>query len=81
MKSTDITLRLDRAGDAPGLHELSELEGRRGPVEGPFVVAEVDGSLVAALPLDGGAPLANPFRPTAHLLRLLEVRAAQISGA
>ena len=80
MQSTDVTLRLDRAGDAPGLNELSQLEGR-GPVEGPFVVAEVDGSVVAALPLDGGAPLANPFRPTAHLLRLLEVRAAQICGA
>jgi hypothetical protein len=42
-------------------------------------VAEVSGSIVAALPLAGGKPLADPFRPTAHLLPLLRLRADQLT--
>jgi hypothetical protein len=38
----------------------------------------VDGRLVAALPLAGGHMLADPFVRTAHLLPLLELRAAQL---
>ena len=72
-----VTLRLDRVGDSARLYQLSALSERPLPA-GPFVVAEVDGRLVAALPLAGGAPLADPFVPTFHLLRLLELRAGQI---
>ena len=48
---------------------------------GRFVVAEVNGELVAAQPLAGGRAFADPFRPTAELLPLMRLRARQIAGA
>ena len=43
--------------------------------------AEIDGKVVAALPLRGGKVMADPFRPTAHLIPLLELRAKQLATA
>ena len=48
---------------------------------GRLVVAIVDGRLVAALPVAGGPALRDPFVRTAHLLRLLELRAEQLRRA
>ncbi len=75
-----VVLRLCCVHDDAALERLAALEGRPGP-SGRFVVAEVDGAVVAALPLGCGAALADPFRPTAHLLPLLELRAKQLSAA
>jgi hypothetical protein len=72
-----IALRLCRVGDDPALEQLAELEGSTVPA-GRLVLAEIDGRLVAALPVAGGCMLADPFVPTAHLRRLLELRAAQL---
>jgi hypothetical protein len=46
-----------------------------------MLVAEVDGELCAALPLDGGEAFADPFRPTGELVSLLEMRAVQLRGS
>src|ERR1700722_11157455 len=43
-------------------------------------LAEVGGAVVAALPLACGELLADPFRSTAHLIPLLELRAKQIGS-
>jgi hypothetical protein len=75
-----VTLRLARPHDAVALLRLTQLEGRSEP-EGSYVVAEIDGVVVAALPLEAGAPLGDPFRLTAHLLPLLELRAKQLTEA
>jgi hypothetical protein len=75
-----VTLRLDRIGDEVRLEELAALSGRGLP-NGPFVVAEVEGRMVVALPVDGGEPLTDPFEWTLHLVRLLEMRARQIRRA
>jgi hypothetical protein len=72
-----IELRLCRVADDPELEELAVLAERPLP-SGRFIVAVVDGRLVAALPLAGGHVLADPFVRTAHLLPLLELRAAQL---
>lgn len=72
-----VTLRLDRVGDGARLYQLAALSERPLPA-GPFVTAEVDGRIVAALPLAGGAPLTDPFVPTVQLVPLLELRAGQI---
>jgi hypothetical protein len=72
-----IALRLCRVHDEEALARLAQLEGRELP-GGILVVAELAGSIVAALPLEGGAPLADPFRATAQILPLLELRAAQL---
>jgi hypothetical protein len=42
------------------------------------LVAEVDGRLRAALPVDGGAPIADPFHRGRELLALLRLRAEQL---
>lgn len=78
-RDANVTLRVDRVGDSARLYQLAALNDRRLPA-GPFVLAEVDGRPVAALPILGGVPLADPFVPTAHLLPLLELRAEQIRG-
>jgi hypothetical protein len=75
--SETVLLRLCTVADDPALDRLAELEGRPQP-RGRHVVAEVDGAIVAALPLAGGVVLADPFRPTAELVPLLELRRKQL---
>jgi len=74
---SQIELRLCRVGDDPALEELAALAERPLPF-GRFVVAVVNGRLVAALPLADGHMLTDPFVRTAHLRPLLELRAAQL---
>jgi hypothetical protein len=75
--SEAVVLRLCCVCDDEALERLAMLEGR--PVSaGRHVVAEVGGTVVAALPLGSGELLADPFRPTAHLIPLLELRAKQL---
>jgi hypothetical protein len=73
-----VALRLCRVADDDALERLALLEGRPAPA-GRYVVAEVDGDVVAAISLVSGAALADPFKPTAHLMPLLELRAAQLA--
>jgi hypothetical protein len=75
-----VALRLCSVHDDAALERLAMLEGRSVP-SGRLVLAEVNGTIVAALPLNGGAPLADPFRATAHLLPLLRLRASQLERA
>ena len=75
-----VTLRYAAAADAERLRILAELDSATAPA-GPALVAEVDGRLRAALPLDGGAPIADPFHRGAELIQLLKVRAAQLVAA
>ena len=77
---TVIRLRLAAASDDVALEQLAELSGRA-RANGPWLVAEVDGGLWAALPLAGGEALADPFRPTAELRALLSVRAKQLGSS
>jgi hypothetical protein len=75
--TNDVELRLCRVSDDRDLDRLAELDGRPVPY-GRMVVAAVGGRVVAALPLAGGQALRDPFARTAHLLPLLELRAAQL---
>ncbi len=73
-----VVLRLCSVHDDEALERIAALEGL--PVAaGRHVVAEVDGAIVASLPLAGGVRLADPFRATAHLMPLLELRAKQLT--
>jgi hypothetical protein len=76
--SDHIEIRLATEGDRPALEALALLDAKRPPA-GSALVAFVEGELVAALPLDGSDALGDPFRPTADLVRLLSVRAAQLA--
>jgi hypothetical protein len=75
---TRVTLRYAAAADAPRLRALADLDSASAPT-GPALIAEVDGRLRAALPLDGGAPIADPFQRGAELIELLRMRAAQLA--
>ncbi len=74
---TRVTLRYAAAADAPRLRDLADLDSASLP-DGPVLVAEVDGRLRAALPVDGGAPIADPFHRGRELLELLRLRAKQL---
>lgn len=72
-----IDLRLCRVGDDAELARLAALEGVEVPA-GRFVLAELNGRLVAALALVSGEFLADPFVATKDIRRLLELRASQL---
>ena len=72
-----VTIRRSHARDREALERLAQLDSRR-LADGQLLVAEVAGELRAALPLAGGAAIADPFRPTAPLVSLLQMRAQQI---
>ena len=73
-----VVLRLCSVHDDEALERIAALEGL--PVaSGRHVVAEVNGAIVASLPLAGGVAIADPFRATAHLMPLLELRAKQLT--
>ncbi len=74
-----VTLRYASPADARPLRELAELDSAQAPA-GSALVAEVDGRLRAALPLDGGAPIADPFHRSAELVELLRLRAMQLGS-
>jgi hypothetical protein len=73
-----VTIRPAEAQDAAALSRLAALDSTS-PPRGALL-AEVDGELWAALPLGGGPPIGDPFRRSADLVRLLELRASQLAG-
>jgi hypothetical protein len=76
LDATAVTVRFATPGDARELERLAELDSGSVP-DGAALVAEVGGQLLAALPLGPGRALADPLRPTAGLVRLLELRESQ----
>jgi len=75
-----ITIRPLREGDAPAVRLLAELDDRPVP-PGPLLLAEVEGTIEAAVALDGGETIANPFAPSGEAVSLLRVRAEQLRAA
>jgi len=73
-----VALRLCTVADDAALERLAILEGRPAPA-GRYVVAELDGEVVAAVSLVTGAVLADPFRRTVQLRPLLALRAGQLA--
>ncbi len=73
-----ITVRRATADDAGKIRTLAALDECKLPA-GPWVVAEADGEIVALMPVAGGQVIADPFRRTAHLAALLQLRAAQLA--
>jgi hypothetical protein len=72
-----LTVRAATQRDSEAVRLLAALEGVSMP-RGRVLVAQLGDDVVAALPLEGGGPLADPFRPSAHLVELLQLRARQL---
>jgi hypothetical protein len=75
-----VTVRGFGERDIDAIQRLAALDEKPIP-SGGVLVAEQNGVLVAALPLDGSQPLADPFKPTADVVELLRVSARQLSDA
>jgi hypothetical protein len=79
-RSASVRVRLFAERDIDGIRLLAALDEKPVPT-GAVLVAEQDGELVAALPLDGSKALADPFKPTADIVSLLRLRARQLDKA
>lgn len=77
--SPTIVIRLASTADAATLSSLAELDSRP-PLAGPAMLAEVDGTIRAALDLSDGSVAADPFVRTADVVEMLRLRARRLEG-
>ncbi len=71
-----ITIRPATDGDRAELTRLASLDEAEMP-RGEVLLGIVDGEVQAAVPVEGGSPVADPFRYTQDLVGLLRMRATQ----
>jgi hypothetical protein len=79
MGTSHISIRLAETGDLAALRRVAERDSRLLP-PGRLLLAEVAGEVRAALSLETGDAVADPFRPTAELVELLRIQARQEPG-
>lgn len=72
-----LTLRLASAADHAALARLADLDQADRPAD-PVLLGVVSGRPVAALSLDDGRVVADPFVRTTELVELLRLRARQL---
>jgi hypothetical protein len=77
--SPTILIRLATHADARTLHDLASLDSRPA-FAGPAMLAEIDGTVRAALDLSDGSVAADPFVRTAEILEMLRLRARRLQG-
>ena len=73
-------IRLASDEDARALDRIAALDSQR-PISPDALIGELDGSPAAAISLDSGRVIADPFRPTAQLVAHLRARAGGIAAA
>ena len=74
-----LTIRPAQREDGAVLQRLAQLDEQPAP-PGASLVAELDGRVVAALPLPAGPAIAAPFVPTEDVIVLLELCARQLAA-
>ena len=77
--SAQVAMRIATPDDRASVERLAQLDDCLAPTAS-LLLAEVDGRVVAAVPLDGGRAFADPFRPTAAVLELMRLRVSQLRG-
>jgi hypothetical protein len=60
--------------DRDSLRRLAQLDSQP-DLAGSTLIGEIDGAPAAAISLEDGRVIADPFRPTTHLVTCLHVRA------
>jgi hypothetical protein len=79
--SAHLTIRrLDRVADRGAIDRVAGRDSAAVPA-GELLGAELDGALVAAMSIDDGRVVADPFTPSAEAVVLLRRRVAQIRAA
>ncbi|HEY2258765.1 MAG TPA: hypothetical protein VGH45_03595 [Solirubrobacteraceae bacterium] len=76
-RNSGVTLKLAEAEDQAVVDVIAELDSAP-TLRGRALIAFVDGWPVAALSLDDGRVVANPFAPSAEAVVLLRLRARQL---
>lgn len=76
----DVTIRRAVAGDEPALRRLAAL-AESAALPGDVLLGEVAGELWAAVALEDGRTIADPFRPTLALRELLQLRRRTLVAA
>ena len=76
MASRLVIRTLDH-GERPAVAQLAVLDDRRLP-EGELLGAEVEGELWAAVAIESGDGVADPFRPSGPVLSTLRATAANL---
>jgi len=71
-----LTIRTATTADKFAVRRLAVLDSSDPPT-GDVLLAEMDGELWAALSVDTGAAVADPFRPSRDLVELLRFRASR----
>jgi hypothetical protein len=77
MNIDSLTIRMARSEDAPALRRLAELDSTV-PLPGSVMLAELDGTCLAAISLESGEVTANPFQRTAAIVSHLRMRRYQV---
>jgi hypothetical protein len=77
---SDLTLRICDAADHSALQRLAERDSAVVPA-GRLLAAESSGRLLAAISLESGTVIADPFLRTGDAVDLLRRRAAQLRQA
>jgi hypothetical protein len=74
-QSSPLTLRVALPDDEPAVRRLAQLDSSR-PPSGRVLLAVVGSEPVAALDVETGAVVSDPFRPTADVVEVLRRAAA-----
>jgi hypothetical protein len=72
-----VTIREALVDDADALAQVAQLDSAEVP-SGSMLVGESGGQIRAAVAIDSGRTIADPFHPTSELVALLHARAGQI---
>ena len=77
---SDLTLRICAESDLPALQRVAERDSSVVP-GGRLLAAEAGGHLIAAISIETGAVIADPFVRSGDAVDLLRRRAAQLRRA
>jgi len=75
-QTAQILIRPAYTDDYAALERLAAIDSSDAVPPRPMLIAEVDGTLRAALSLRDGSSISDPFYPSAGLLTLLRAQAA-----
>jgi hypothetical protein len=75
----NLTIRHATTTDQFAIRRLAVLDSSSPPT-GEVLLAEMGDELWAALSVDDGSAIADPFRPSADLVDLLRLRASGLAG-
>ena len=77
MNIDSLTIRIAQTDDEPALRHLAEIDSSV-PLRGKVMLAELEGTCLAAISLETGEVNANPFKRTAAIVSHLRMRRYQV---